>query len=62
MLVESPVVFELIGEVENDVGSETLELLLDQIEIVEDGQVGGRVAEFAECGENVRFGLPILGL
>jgi len=62
VLVESPVVFELIGEVENDVGSEALELLLNQVEIVEDGQVGGRVAEFVECGKDVRFGYPIIGL
>ena len=62
MLVESPVVFELIGEVENNVGSEAFELLLNQIEIIEDGQVGGRVAEFLERGEDIRFGLPIIGL
>ena len=45
-----------------NVGRESLQLLPQQIEIVEDGEVLVRVAELAERGQNVRLGFPIFGL
>ena len=35
VLVEGAVVFELVSEVENDVGLELLKFLLDEVEVVE---------------------------
>ena len=43
-------------------GSKLWSFLLQQIEVVEDREVLGRVAEFAQRGEDVGLGLPILGL
>ena len=62
VLVEGAVVLELVGEIENDVRLEALELLAEQIEVVEDREVLGGVAEFGQRGEHVGLGLPILGL
>ena len=62
VLVEPAVVLELVGQVENHVGREALQFLPEQIEIVEDGEMLRRVAELAERGQDVRLGLPILGL
>ena len=62
VLVEGAVVLELVGEVEDDVRLEALELLPQQVEVVEDGEVFDRVAEFGERGEDVGLGLPIVGL
>jgi hypothetical protein len=62
VLIERAVVFELVGEVEHDVRLETIELLAQQIEVVEDREVFDRVAEFGERGEDVGLGFPIVGL
>ncbi len=62
VLVEGAVVLELVGEVENDVGREAFQFLPEQIEVVEDGEMLGRVAELAERGQNVGLGFPILRL
>jgi len=61
-LIEGAVVLELVGEVENDIGLEALELLAQQIEIIEDGEVLRGVAELVERGEDVCLGLPVVGL
>src|SRR3954463_11632135 len=39
ILVTRPVVVELVGEIENDVGIEPLQLLSQQVEVVENGQM-----------------------
>jgi hypothetical protein len=62
VLVEGAVVFELVGEVEDEVGLEFLEFLLDEVEVVEDGEVFGGVAELGEGGEDVAFGFAVVGL
>src|SRR5438067_5626390 len=61
VLVESAVVLELVRQVENDVRRETLHFLAEQIEVVEDGEVLGRMSERAEGGKHVRLGFPVLG-
>ena len=43
VLVERAVVLELVGQIENDVGLEALQLLAQQIEVVEDGEMLCRV-------------------
>ena len=62
VLVESAVVLELVGEVEKNVRRERFQLLPEQIEIVEDGEMLRRVTERAERVQDVRLGLPILRL
>ena len=62
VLIEPAVVLELVGQIENHIRREALQLLPEQIEIVEDGEMLGRVAELAERGEDVRLGFPILRL
>ena len=62
VLIERAIVFELISEIENHVRLEALHLLLQEIEIVEDREMLGRMTETAQCFEDIRFGLPILGL
>jgi hypothetical protein len=62
ILVEAAVVFELVGEVEDDVGLELLDFLLDEIEVVEDGEVFGGIAELGEGVEDVGFGFAIWDL
>jgi hypothetical protein len=62
ILVEGAVVLELIGEVEDDVRLEVLELLPHEVEIVEDGEVLGGVAELFQRREHMGFGFPIIGL
>ena len=48
VLVEPAVVLELVGQIENHVGREGFQLLPQQIEIVEDGEMLRGVAEGAE--------------
>ena len=62
VLIESAVVLELVGEVEKNVRRERLQFLPEQIEIVEDGEMLGRVTERPERAEDVRLGFPILRL
>ena len=62
VLVERAVVLELIGQVEDHVRLERLQLLLQQIEIVEDCQMLGGMTELAKRVEDVGFRLPIVRL
>jgi len=61
-LIERTVVLKLVGEVEDQVRREALQLLAQQVEIVKNHQVLGGVAEGAERRQDVGFGLPVLGL
>ena len=62
VLVEFRIVFELFDQVEKDVRLKAFHFLPDKIDIVEDGEMLGGVAELAERGHHVRLGLPILRL
>jgi len=62
VLIERAVVIELVGKIENDIGLETLEFLIQQIEVVENGQVLGLMPQFAQRGQHIGFGLPVLSL
>ena len=61
VLVEGAVVFELVGQVEDDVRLELLDLLPDQIRVVEDRQVFGRAIQRLQSRQQVGLGLPIFG-
>jgi hypothetical protein len=60
ILVEPAIVFELIGEVEDDVGFEGLEFLANQIEVVVNGEMLGGVAKLTEGFEEIGLGLAVL--
>jgi len=60
VLVEGAIVFELVGEVENDVGLESVNFLLEQIEVVKDREVFGGMAEFSQGREHVGLGFSSL--
>ena len=62
MLIERAVVLELIRQVENHVRLERLQLLLQHVEVVEDGKMLRGVAELAQRVEDVGFRLPIVRL
>ena len=62
VLVEAAVVLELIREVEENVRREGLQLLPEQIEIVENGEMFRGVTEGAERVQDVGLGFPILRL
>src|SRR6185369_1086478 len=62
VLIESAVLFELVREVENDFRLKALELLTQQFQVVEDGEVFVRVTEFAQRRHDIALGLPALGL
>ena len=62
VLVEGPVVPELVGQVEDHVRAEGLQLLPQEIEVVEDGQMLVGIAELAQGGEHAGLGLPVGGL
>ena len=62
VLVEPAVVFELVGEIENDVRRKAFQFLPEQIEVVEDGEMLGRIAKRAERGQDICLGFPILRL
>ena len=62
VLVEPAVVLELVGEIEKNIGREAFQLLPDEIEVVEDGQMLRGVAQLTERGEDIFLGLPILRL
>src|SRR5688572_1319438 len=62
VLIEGAVVFELVRQVKNHIWRELLQLLLDQIEIIKDGEIFTGVTELAERVENVGFSFPIIGL
>ena len=61
VLIEGAIVLKLICKVEDEIGCEALQLLPQQIEIVEDGEVFHHVTEFGKGGEDVGFGFPIIG-
>src|SRR5437868_611912 len=61
VLIESAVVLELVRQVKNDVRRETLHFLAEQIEVIEDGEVLGRMSERAERREHVGLRFPVLG-
>ena len=62
VLVERAVVLELVGQVENHVGLEALQLLRQQVQVVENREVFRGVTEVAERRQDVRLRLPVVGL
>ncbi len=54
VLIEGAIIFELIGEIENDVRLETLQFLAEQIQIVKDGKM------FDGMAERTGFRFPIV--
>ena len=62
VLVESTVIFELIGEIEDDVGGEAGELLPQKVEIIEYREMLRRAAEGAKGVEDVGLRFPVLRL
>ena len=62
VLIETRLVFELLDEVEKNVGREGLQFLPDQIDIIINGEVFRRVTELTERGHNVRLRFPVLRL
>jgi hypothetical protein len=62
VLIEPAVIAELVGEVEDDVGFETVEFIAEDVSIVEDGLVLDGPLEGLDGLENVGFGGPIGGL
>ena len=56
VLIECAVVFELIGKVEKHVRLKAIELLAQQVQVVEDGEMFNRVTEFGERAKDVGLG------
>jgi hypothetical protein len=62
VLIEGTVVAELVREIEHEVGLIAVELLAQEIEVVEDREVVGLVAELLQGTEHVLLDLPVGGL
>src|SRR5687767_15919597 len=60
VLVEAAVIFELVGEIEDHVWLERLQLLAQHVEIIENSEVLDPMAEFAQCLEHVSLGFAVL--
>ena len=62
MLIEAAIIFELVGQIENDVRVEAFQLLPEQIEVIEYGEMLGWMSQRAQSSEDVCFRLPVIGL
>ena len=62
VLVEGAVVLELVREVEDHVRLEALQLLAQQVEVVKNGDMPGRVPQTPQGGKDVRLRPPVFGL
>ena len=60
VLIEPTIIFELIGEIEDNAGAERGEFLLQKIEIVEYCEMLRVTAKGAKGSENVCLRFPIL--
>jgi hypothetical protein len=52
----------MLGEVEDDIGRIGFDLVDDHSRLVPDADGSHFVPEFLKCGDDVRFGCPIIGL
>src|SRR5690349_5888014 len=60
VLIEAAVVLELIGQIKNHVRLESCQLLPQEIEIIENGEVLPGMAERAQRAQDIGLGFPIL--